>query len=234
MVKFESLGNTPNERAVRYVVSSPTGTIKIFEPSKEDISRILSLQDFITNLNQDVEEGDQHMLDISGLTIMRDLIPMLTDIEFDEDMTDEELEKIINNPTVALMEVTKVLTGIMVSVYKMMILEAQNHLIENDMALETAKTENQAAERLMQMASLTDEGREMVKQINVDQSKLDNVVELGEFRKEDVEDVLAEAGLEPTPIADVIKEELPESSKPNDYQDRLYEEKVAAHYKDFL
>lgn len=222
MVLFKNMKNDPNNRSIRQIIEAPTGVIKVFEPSQDDVKKMMKLQDLIVSMNQDPDGSESQMLEVSGITMIRELIPMLTDIEFDEDLTDDEIEDIIENPNMALMEVNQVLSSIVTGVYKMMILSAANHLLENDMMLETYKVDNAAMNKAVQLAAQTDDGLAMINEIQQKENDLEEaeknqtaeVVDLDAFRE----------GAE-----DSSTEEVAE-----DYQDKVYQEKVLAHYEDLM
>lgn len=98
MVQFNSFYNDPNNRQILEVINTPTGAVTIFEPSKDDVNKIMQLKEMVDAFNQ--ENVDENLLDINGTTILKELIPLLTDLEIDPDMTDEEMAQIIENPTV--------------------------------------------------------------------------------------------------------------------------------------
>lgn len=226
MVLFKNMKNDPDNRSVRQIIEAPTGIIKVFEPSQDDVKKMMKLQDLLVSMNQDVEgsENEGQVLEVSGLTIIRELIPMLTDIEFDEDMSDEEIEDIIENPNMALMEVSQVLSSIVTSVYKMMILSAANHLLENDMMLETYKVDNAAMNKAVQLAAQTDDGLAMINEIQQKELDLEAAEKAEEESAEVVDLESYRKGQEDSPTEDVAE----------DYQDKVYQEKVLAHYEDLM
>lgn len=226
MVLFKNMKSDPDNRSVRQIIEAPTGIIKVFEPSQDDVKKMMKLQDLLVSMNQDVEgsENEGQVLEVSGLTIIRELIPMLTDIEFDEDMSDEEIEDIIENPNMALMEVSQVLSSIVTSVYKMMILSAANHLLENDMMLETYKVDNAAMNKAVQLAAQTDDGLAMINEIQQKELDLEAAEKAEEESAEVVDLESYRKGQEDSPTEDVAE----------DYQDKVYQEKVLAHYEDLM
>jgi hypothetical protein len=84
------------QRQIRELVNTPQGTIEIYEPSIDDIAVIVDLQ-----RNQDFG-SETGVVSFDGVTVIRELFPLLTNIDL-TDSTDEELGKIIANPTVHLL-----------------------------------------------------------------------------------------------------------------------------------
>ncbi len=187
MVQIASLGG--EERTIRTIVDTPTGKVTVYEPTNEDVEKIMELDDFISALNQDPdEEGNdidpdeyEATLEISGVTVMRELIPLLTDIEVPEELSDEELNKIIEHPTMALTMVKHVLTGIVTDVYKIMILSVQNELKSADLNYVTEQMTRQTMNMVKDQASSTDVGQKAVQEINRQESALQDAVPKSEL-----------------------------------------------------
>lgn len=178
MVQIASLGG--KERTIRQIINTPTGRVTIYEPTKADVDKIMELDDFIAALNQDAGEVEdredkdvaESTLEVSGTTIMRDLIPMLTDIEIPEDISDEELEEIISNPTMTLSMVQHALENIVTDVYTIMIMSVQNQLREANLSYLTSKLSSSSLDMVKDQATSTDEGQEVLKQIEKEESAL--------------------------------------------------------------
>lgn len=163
MVQFKSLYVDPENRPIRAIVDTPTGAVTIFEPTQENVAAIMSLQDMVTAFNQ--ENDGENTLEISGNTIMRELIPRLTDIELDPDMTDEEMAKIIANPTVELNCIIQYLSSIVTNIYKLMILNFKAELELQSLLDLNEETNDQSVAAYVQKAAKTDEGREGLRNI---------------------------------------------------------------------
>jgi hypothetical protein len=187
MVQIASLGG--EERTIRTIVDTPTGKVTVYEPTNEDVEKIMELDDFISALNQDPdEEGNdvdqdeyEATLEISGVTVMRELIPLLTDIEVPEELSDEELNKIIEHPTMALTMVKHVLTGIVTDVYKIMILSVQNELKSADLTFTSEELSNRIMDLYSGLGVNSDEGTQALKQIEKEKSALQDAVPKSEL-----------------------------------------------------
>ena len=163
MVKFRSLYNDPENRMIREIIDGTTGPITIFEPSQSDIDRIMQMNDVVSSFNAepaDDEEGAT--LDVHAETILKELIPLLTDIEIEDDMTEGEMQKIIENPTIDLLNVTEVLSGIVTQVYTFMLLRYRNLMDMEDMTERSEDTKDATMDRYVSAAAKTDEGRMML------------------------------------------------------------------------
>ena len=165
MVKFRSLYNDPENRMIREIIDGTTGPITIFEPSQSDIDRIMQMNDVVASFNsesKDGEDDDGMMLNVRGETILKELIPLLTDIEIDKDMTEDEMQKIIESPTIDLLNVMQVLSGIVTQIYTFMILRYRNTVQMEDVVERSNDVRDATMDHYVSSAAKTDEGRMML------------------------------------------------------------------------
>ncbi len=96
-INITSLGlPQEGERKVRERINTPNGTIEVYEPSLDDVNEILDIQrDSGFDFNSDIVEFDE-------IVLTTRIFPLLTNIEFN-DLRDEELQKIIDNPSIHLL-----------------------------------------------------------------------------------------------------------------------------------
>lgn len=234
MVKLKSLKNDPKKRVVYRIVDTPTGQITVYEPTKQDIKKIIELQDEIASYNEDNEME----LEIAGFTVMRELIPMLTDVEIDPEMTDEEVRDIADNPTLALLTVTHILEGIVSDVYKMLILQTVNNVKNDDIEVLVEEMKDQVSGSLIERMSKTDEGREPAAEVAQETMRLVN-----SKQNEYIEDEMTKAEVakeleEDEAINEIVNEDTDDSTddvvvdeEPTSYEDRI-KSKFQANYSD--
>lgn len=170
MVQFNSFYNDPNNRQILEVINTPTGAVTIFEPSKDDVNKIMQLKEMVDAFNQ--ENADENLLDIKGTTILKELIPLLTDLEIDPDMSDEEMAQIIENPTVELSLITSVLSSVVTNIYTLMIMNFKNNLELRNMVDQTEEISDSALAMFISKQSKTDEGRKQIEEINKQSDKI--------------------------------------------------------------
>lgn len=180
MVKFKNLKNDPNNRTVRAIVDSPYGQIKVFEPTTEDVEEIINLQDIISAFNEDSNEEEiredlEQVLDISAVTVVKDLFPRLTDIEVDY-MSDEEVQDIISHPNLALTQVKLIISGIISDIYKMMILSMGNRLKDMDLSNQSLKVQEKVMNTTIEHLSKTEKGKEVLEAMD-ETAKIDKALE---------------------------------------------------------
>ncbi|WP_347284060.1 hypothetical protein [Lactobacillus taiwanensis] len=180
LVKFKNLKSDPNNRTVRAVVDSPYGQIKVFEPTTEDVEEIINLQDIISAFNEDnneeeIREDLEQVLDISAVTVVKDLFPRLTDIEVDY-MSDEEVQDIISHPNLALTQVKLIISGIISDIYKMMILSMGNRLKDMDLSNQSLKVQEKVMNTTIERLSETEEGKGVLEAMD-ETAKIDAALE---------------------------------------------------------
>jgi len=180
LVKLKSLKNDPNNRTIRAIVDSPYGQIKIFEPTSEDVEEIINLQDIISAFNEDsdkdeIKEDLEEVLDISAVTVVKDLFPRLTDIEVDY-MSDEEVQDIISHPNLALTQVKLVISGIISDIYKMMILSMGNRLRDIDLSENSLKVQEKVMNSTIERLSESEKGKEILDAMN-ESAKINEAIE---------------------------------------------------------
>ncbi len=96
-IHIQGLKVSKVERQIRELISTPQGAIEIYEPTTEDIANIVDLQ----RDNQGFGE-ETGVVSFDGVTVIRELFPILTNINLGN-LSDEELEDVINNPSVHLL-----------------------------------------------------------------------------------------------------------------------------------
>lgn len=144
-VHFRKLKNDQENRSIRAVIMNGSEHINVYEPSLEDVRAIIDAQEGWVS----VEDG----VNISDEDVLRKLIPMLTDIEGMEDMTDEEILDVANNPSVSFLSVQSEIQSIIIEIYRHIIVLSRRQLQDADFELETMLTQKESFDRTMAMAT---------------------------------------------------------------------------------
>lgn len=147
MVQLAKLGGfTPEKRKVREIINASGEQVTVFEPGKDEMEKIIEYQEKVENQRVDrlrkenpdasIEEikelaKDNH-IQVDGMDVIKVFFPLLTDIEIG-DLTDEQINNIVDNPSMALIQAQQVLETIFVEVYKTMILSAKNAISQVDL-----------------------------------------------------------------------------------------------------
>ena len=143
-MKLSYLKNTKEYRKIRDVVMSSGSTVNIFEPTLEEIDEILILQDEWVS-----DEG----MNISGADVVKVLFPMLTDLEGIDEMTESEVQEVIDNPSNAFIQIQYHIETIITEVYKTAILKARKEILEKDLEVENYKVSEEVFDRTLSLAA---------------------------------------------------------------------------------
>ena len=144
-VHFRKLKNDQENRSVRAVIMNGSEHINVYEPSLKDVKDIIDAQEGWVS----VEDG----VNISDEDVLKKLIPMLTDIEGMEDMTDEEIMDVANNPSVSFLSVQSEIQSIIIEIYRHIVVLSRRQLQDADFELETMLTQKESFDRTMSMAA---------------------------------------------------------------------------------
>ncbi|MBS4462290.1 hypothetical protein JXA27_06925 [Aerococcaceae bacterium zg-B36] len=121
MAKVDILKSPKNERRVRDVLSVSGTIINIFEPSENDVNKILELQEKWV-------KSETEGVSIDGADIVKELFPLLTDIEGIEDLTDEEIKAIVNEPSLAFLQAQYAIEIIIGEIFSTLVLSQRKAL----------------------------------------------------------------------------------------------------------
>lgn len=143
-MKLSYLKNTKEYRKIRDVVMSSGSTVNIFEPTLEEIDEILNLQDEWVS-----DEG----MNISGADVVKVLFPMLTDLEGIDEMTESDVQEVIDNPSNAFIQIQYHIETIITEVYKTAILKARKEILEKDLEVENYKVSEEVFDRTLSLAA---------------------------------------------------------------------------------
>lgn len=178
MVKFKDLSNGSQEnRGVREVIFANGDTITVFEPDKQDIDKVFALQE------KYIDEENPEKLSLTGKDII-ELFGILTDVEGLDELTEEEVNEVIDNPSIALLQAQNVIEGIVTEVYKMVILSLKNHILETELNMESARTTSEIMEKTLKLAQRNGQSKEYAKKVEKAKKK---VVSLQQKQKENEE-----------------------------------------------
>ena len=208
-MKLSYLKNTKEYRKIRDVVMSSGSTVNIFEPTLEEIDEILKLQDEWVS-----DEG----MNISGADVVKVLFPMLTDLEGIDEMTESDVQEVIDNPSNAFIQIQYHIETIITEVYKTAILKARKEILEKDLEVESYKVSEEVFDRTLSLAAKNNGTKEVF-------DKLQNAEE--EFKK-------AEENEKITKLEDYKVQEKESESTLDEAQIKLAQFKEAFADKDGL
>lgn len=201
LVKLAQLKNDQQNRRIREVITSTGNTINVYEPTKEQIDEIIGLQARWVNKENDA-------LEISGIDIVRILFPMLSDIEGIDELTDEEIEQVILNPTNALIQLQYAVETVISEVYKTAILQTRKELLETDFQIEAYKISEETFDRAIHIAAKNTGSEALLNKI---EAVADDMEELNE--KEETHQELQEELSDTQKVVSKYQDELDQYKK---------------------
>lgn len=130
LVQFKTLAN---KGRIRNVIMASGITVNVFEPTAEVIDKILDIQE------KWVDSDDPEARTITGVQIIKELFPLLTDLEGIEEMTDEEIQEVADNPSIAYIQLQTEVEMLLTEIYKTHVLSARKRLLDTDYHVEANK-----------------------------------------------------------------------------------------------
>lgn len=144
---------------VREVITYQGDVINVYEPNLEATEKIIRMQERF----MDTEDITQ--LDVSGEDMIY-LFKLLTDIDGLDDITGEDLQDIIENPSIPFLMTQHAIEGIITEIYKMTILQAKNAMMEQDFNMKAAGVMNGLFNYSMAAAAQNEDTKDQVSKIN--------------------------------------------------------------------
>lgn len=175
--------NHKKNRQVREVVFVKGESIHIYEPSKEDVEVIVSLQEKFSK-----SEKDKTKVSVTGEDLVVILFPLLTNIEGMDKLSKEEIAEIVDNPSLALTQASHVIEGIITEVYKMTILQARNRILETDFRMESVRTTSEIVEKALGLANRDGKTGKLLDKIKTATEKVESLKDVQ--AKREVETVI--------------------------------------------
>lgn len=120
MVKLSGL--KISEKSVREVVNSPQGLIEVYEPTTDIVGEIIEIQK---------GTGEDGTVTIDGFTVIKELFPLLTNLEMD-DLTDEEIMEVVENPSIHFLMVQQAVAQIISEANKLYTERLKSELLNAD------------------------------------------------------------------------------------------------------
>lgn len=192
-MKLSYLKNTQENRKIRDVVMSAGSSINVYEPTLVEIDEILKLQE---------KWASKDEIEVSGIDVIKVLFPMLTDLEGIDEMTDEEIREVNDNPTNAFLQIQYNIETIITEIYKTTILKTRKEILDTDLQVEAYKVQDETIERTIALASKNNGTEEVANKLKLaeksfleaekENAESEKVVKIEKFKTEEKE---SETGL---------------------------------------
>lgn len=167
-VKISKLKNKAEKRNIREVVSVNGDIINIFEPTEEDVRQIMEYQEKYL-------QGDD--FEITGAELIRVFFKLLTDIDGIDDLTDEEIDDIVENPSVAFLMVQSVIEGIILDVFRYIVSNARNEVVMADFSAQAEIAQTDLLESVLKYTADKYDASELLEDIKKKTDKLQTAID---------------------------------------------------------
>lgn len=167
-VKISKLKNKAEKRNIREVVSVNGDIINIFEPTEEDVRQIMEYQEKYL-------QGDD--FEITGAELIKVFFKLLTDIDGIDDLTDEEINDIVENPSVAFLMVQSVIEGIILDVFRYIVSNARNEVVMADFSAQAEIAQTDLLESVLKYTADKYDASELLEDIKKKTDKLQTAID---------------------------------------------------------
>ncbi|PGA05630.1 hypothetical protein [Bacillus mycoides] len=167
-IEITSLGVA--ERQIRELIRTPQGNIEVYEPTVNDIADIVDLQ-------RDKGLGmDDGKIAFEGVDVIKTLFPLLTNIDFG-DISDEELGKIIDNPSIHLLIAQQYVAQIVAEANKLYAQRVKTELMNTDSTLAQMELLNTIPSIIVENAKRDGKMAELVDKVVEVSGELEQAIE---------------------------------------------------------
>lgn len=167
-IEITSLGVA--ERQIRELIRTPQGNIEVYEPTVNDIADIVDLQ-------RDKGLGmDDGKIAFEGVDVIKTLFPLLTNIDFG-DISDEELSKIIDNPSIHLLIAQQYVAQIVAEANKLYAQRVKTELMNTDSTLAQMELLNTIPSIIVENAKRDGKMAELVDKVVEVSGELEQAIE---------------------------------------------------------
>lgn len=191
MVNFANLVNKKEARKIRDVVLAGNDKIVVYEPTVDQVDEIINGQeDFIKG----VRTGE---ISFDGVYVVKELFPLLTDIEGIGDLTDKEIKDVVENPSLAYLQVEQSIKGIIVEIFRSLVIASKTELLEADLIRENENIQNSALDAIFKKIAQESNSEDLLQKIEVATQNMikakerermasENVVNIEDFKEDKV------------------------------------------------
>ena len=157
-IKLKELKVSKEGRQIREMVNTPSGAIGVYEPTIDDISQIVDLQR---------EQGfgaETGVVSFDGVTVIRELFPLVTNIDMQE-LSDEEIQDVIENPSVHLLIAQQLVAQIVAEANKLYAERVRTELMNTESTLAQVELMNAIPAMIVEKAKGEGKVSELVEKV---------------------------------------------------------------------
>lgn len=174
-INFKDLKNNPNDRRIREVIPVGGKSIKVFEPSEDNINKIISMQEDFMKVLQG-ESVEEKTVEFSGQMIIKELVPLLTDVTGVEDMTDDEINDVVSNPSIGLQRLVMEIEGIITEIFSLVLANARYDILAADFNANQFLLTQDTVNRTLKLTDKINGNDDLSQKINQSQHNLERAL----------------------------------------------------------
>lgn len=179
-IQLASLSLKTEGKTVREYINTPQGSIEVYEPTLEMVNEILRIQ------QENGFDFTSETVAFDERVLLTQIFPLLTNIETG-DASEEELQNIINNPTVHLLIAQNVVAQIISEANKLYAERIKAELASADTVLAQADLINSIPNILNEHAKRSPEVAENLKKISELQAEVEAKLEEEDAKDDDTQ-----------------------------------------------
>lgn len=181
-INIKGMKVSPERRQVREIINTPQGSIEVYEPTMDDIAVIIDMQ-----VDQDFGEVTG-VVSFDGIRVIKELFPLLTNIEFGE-LSDEELEEIVENPTVHLLITQQVLAQIVSESNKLYVERIKTEMMNTESIMAQVSLMNSIPTSIVEQAKRDGKVSELMGKVQDASDEFEKVSNMAEKDRQEVEEL---------------------------------------------
>lgn len=168
-INIKSLGLSSGKQ-IRETINTPQGVIEVYEPTKEMIGEIIDTQH---SLGIGAEDDT---VSFTGSEVIKNLFPILTNIDL-TDLPDEELEEIIENPSIHLLIAQQLVAQILSEANKLYAERVKTELKNADSAIAQMDLIQAIPQMIVERAKVDGNVKELMESVEQAEGALNEAIE---------------------------------------------------------
>lgn len=185
-VNIKSLGLS-DSRQIRETINTPQGVIEVYEPTMQVVGAIIDMQ-------HELGFGmDSDTVSFTGAEVIKNLFPLVTNINL-EGLSDEELQKVIDNPSVYLLTTQQYVAQIVSEANKLYAERIKTELMNTESAVAQMDLIQSIPQMIVERAKVDGNVAELMEKVDEAGEALDEAIE-----KERAKSRVEEAEIKITP-----------------------------------
>lgn len=209
MVNISQLGLPQETRKIREIINTPHGQIEIYEPTVEEADAIIELE------RQEGIDFGEDRIQFDGLTVLKGLFPILTNINM-KDLSDEELTEIIENPSIHLLIAQNIVAQIVSDVNKLYSERIKAEIKSAESVLSQAELIASIPSVIREQAKNNEELSELVNKVD----KISDKIDVNDIDLDKIENEISAESKEPEE-----KEDVQENTQEDEVNDQSPDDK---------